>query len=101
MLFRSECAAERDRLVRDGKARAPLWWQLYIFVGCCFSGRRQALTRREKTDRKESERRMRDAVKAGCEAILITVDAPEIGNREADAKPPSSSLMECEPHAGC
>ncbi|KAM0748302.1 L-mandelate dehydrogenase, partial [Meredithblackwellia eburnea MCA 4105] len=74
-----DLAAERDKLAKEGKKSAPLWWQLYIF-----------------TDRKESERRMREVVKAGCEAILITVDAPEIGNREADAKPPSSSIMECE-----
>ncbi|KAK4703259.1 L-lactate dehydrogenase (cytochrome), partial [Phenoliferia sp. Uapishka_3] len=72
-----ELAAERDRLEGTGAKRAPLWWQLYIY-----------------TDRKESERRMRQVAKAGCEAILITVDAPEIGNREADAKPPSSTLME-------
>ena len=28
-----EVAAERERLKREGKGSAPLWWQLYINVG--------------------------------------------------------------------
>ncbi|KAL8279022.1 hypothetical protein RQP46_008691 [Phenoliferia psychrophenolica] len=76
-----EIGEERELLAKNGGSKAPLWWQLYIY-----------------TDRKESERRMRDAVKAGVQAIFITVDAPQIGNREADAKPPSSTLMEANLH---
>lgn len=64
----TDIGAERDRLVDQGGKRTPLWWQLYIMK-----------------DRKESERRIRQAVEAGAEAIVITVDIAAIGKREADA----------------
>lgn len=66
----SDLAAERDRLEGlEGRVRAPIWWQLYVM-----------------TDRRESERRIRKAVEAGAEAIVITVDVAAIGKREADAR---------------
>lgn len=74
-----ELAAERDIRHEAGMGKATLWWQLYVM-----------------TDRKESERRILEAARAGCAAILITVDAPEIGNREADSRPPSSNMMDGE-----
>lgn len=64
----ADLASERDSLEKEGKGRAPLWWQLYIMK-----------------DRKESERRIRVAKEAGAEAIVITVDVAAIGKREADA----------------
>ena len=63
-----DIGAERDRLAALGGHKTPLWWQLYIMK-----------------DRKESERRIRQAVEAGAEAIVITVDVAAIGKREADA----------------
>lgn len=64
----TEIGAERDRLEALGGRKTPLWWQLYIMK-----------------DRKESERRIRQAVDAGAEAIVITVDIAAMGKREADA----------------
>ena len=42
---------------------------------------------------------MREAVEAGVQAIMITVDTPVVGNREADSKQPSSAMMDCQPYS--
>ncbi|WVQ86193.1 hypothetical protein IAT38_008361 [Cryptococcus sp. DSM 104549] len=65
----SSLSDRRDSLLSSGYARAPLWWQLYIM-----------------NDRAESERRIRQAVADGAEAILITVDVATPGNREVAGK---------------
>jgi len=66
----ADIAAERDALVAGGGARAELWWQLYVM-----------------SDRKQSEERIRGAVKNGAKAVVVTVDVVAMGNREADAAP--------------
>ncbi|KAK4052691.1 hypothetical protein OIV83_001978 [Microbotryomycetes sp. JL201] len=65
-----EILQERGRLVQQGsEKRTPVWWQLYI-----------------QRDRKESERRIREAAQNGSDAIIITVDVTALGKREADAR---------------
>lgn len=47
----------------------PVWFQLYVY-----------------RDRKASEGLVRRAEAAGCEAIVLTVDAPRLGRRERDVR---------------
>lgn len=44
-----------------------------------------------RSDRKESERMIKEAVEHGANAILITVDVTALGNRESDAPPKSAN----------
>jgi (S)-2-hydroxy-acid oxidase len=53
--------------VAAGTGSKPLWFQLYV------------LTRRDVT-----ASIVKDAEKAGYKALVITIDAPRLGNREAD-----------------
>ncbi|KAM0786780.1 hypothetical protein ACM66B_002214 [Microbotryomycetes sp. NB124-2] len=65
-----EVLQERDRLTKQGAPkRTPVWWQLYI-----------------RRDRKETESRIREAVRHGSDAIIITVDVTALGKREADSR---------------
>lgn len=62
-----ELCEERDRLIKEeGLAYTPIYAQHYT-----------------QTDRKESERQIKDAAEC-CDGIIITVDVPAMGNREAD-----------------
>ncbi|KAK9455032.1 FMN-dependent dehydrogenase-domain-containing protein [Dipodascopsis uninucleata] len=51
------------------KPDQPMMFQLYV-----------------QNDRKKSERQLRDVVKAGCNAVVLTVDAPWPGKRELDER---------------
>lgn len=50
-------------------ATGPVWFQLYVYK-----------------DRKATEGLVRRAEAAGCEAIVLTVDAPRLGRRERDVR---------------
>ena len=50
-------------------ASGPVWFQLYVY-----------------RDRKASEGLIRRAEAAGCEALVLTVDAPRLGRRERDVR---------------
>ena len=50
---------------------APLWWQLYI-----------------RKDRRLSADQIKKAYEAKVNAIVVTVDVPALGNREADMSHP-------------
>jgi 4-hydroxymandelate oxidase len=50
-------------------ATGPVWFQLYVY-----------------RDRKASEGLVQRAEAAGCEAIVLTVDAPRLGRRERDVR---------------
>jgi len=52
-----------------GEAGAPLWFQLYVY-----------------RDREATESLVRRAEAAGCEALVLTVDAPVLGTRERDVR---------------
>lgn len=52
---------ERDHLESTMGNRAKVWWQIYI-----------------RTDRKESERQVKEVVRKGVDAILITVDVSNL-----------------------
>lgn len=72
-----EMLQERQRIADETKAPlAPLWWQLYI-----------------RRDRKMNERQIQEAARGKVDAIVITVDAPTLGNREADKSHPEKQGM--------
>jgi 4-hydroxymandelate oxidase len=50
-------------------ATGPVWFQLYVY-----------------RDRKATEGLVRRAEAAGCQAIVLTVDAPRLGRRERDVR---------------
>jgi len=50
-------------------ASGPVWFQLYVY-----------------RDRKATEGLVRRAEAAGCEALVLTVDAPRLGTRERDVR---------------
>ncbi|MBL4689417.1 MAG: alpha-hydroxy-acid oxidizing protein [Nannocystaceae bacterium] len=50
-------------------ASGPVWFQLYVY-----------------RDREATAALVQRAVDAGCEAIVLTVDAPQLGQREADVR---------------
>ncbi len=50
-------------------AAGPVWFQLYVY-----------------RDREATAAMVRRAEAAGCEAIVLTVDAPRLGRREADVR---------------
>lgn len=56
-----ELLEERDTLESAIGSRAKIWWQVYI-----------------RSDRKESERQVKEVVKKGVDAILITVDVSTV-----------------------
>lgn len=63
-----ELLEERARLQKEqGLSYTPIYAQHYT-----------------QTNRSESERQIREAAKAGADGIIITVDVPAMGNREAD-----------------
>lgn len=63
-----ELLEERARLQKEeGLGWTPIYCQHYI-----------------QTNRAESERQIKEAVAAGTDGVIITVDVPAMGNREAD-----------------
>ncbi|MCA9705937.1 MAG: alpha-hydroxy-acid oxidizing protein [Myxococcales bacterium] len=68
-----------------GAATGPVWFQLYVY-----------------RDREATAALVRRAEAAGCQAIVLTVDAPRLGRREADVRnrfhlPPGLSVRNMLP----
>lgn len=93
----NEILHERDELVKQGRGRTPVWWQLCEYPGRVGWARCSLifdirLPADIHSDREETADRIRNAVRNGSDAILITVDVPALGKRETDSRVlPSSS----------
>ena len=55
--------------VEEVATAGPIWFQLYVY-----------------RDRKATEGLVRRAENAGCRALVVTVDAPQLGRRERDVR---------------